>query len=151
MCMGSPVTVSWLIVYVRRYFFAKKFEHIIESQLSSRTQTQATVISRGEWFSRLAPWRKANSKRFSRTEYGQYQASDGEKCAANGSRVRTDMIRRVDGAPQLVDPSGWLHSDRKETGATDPASRGRPERMSTVRSARLQDVESSSDLDEDDV
>ncbi|KAF9243244.1 cation transport protein-domain-containing protein [Melanogaster broomeanus] len=32
MCVGSPVVVSWAMVYIRRYFFAKKFEYIVQAQ-----------------------------------------------------------------------------------------------------------------------
>ncbi|KAG8695833.1 low affinity potassium transporter, partial [Ceratobasidium sp. 394] len=38
MCIGNPVAVSWLIVYVRRRFFRKQLSHIIAEELKRERQ-----------------------------------------------------------------------------------------------------------------
>ena len=35
-CLGNPVIVSWVMVYIRRYYFAIKFQHFIEAELAKR-------------------------------------------------------------------------------------------------------------------
>ncbi|KAG9111667.1 low affinity potassium transporter, partial [Ceratobasidium sp. 392] len=38
MCIGNPVAVSWLIVYIRRRFFRKQLSHIISEELKRERQ-----------------------------------------------------------------------------------------------------------------
>ncbi|QRV98028.1 potassium/sodium transporter [Ceratobasidium sp. AG-Ba] len=38
MCIGNPVAVSWVIVYVRRRFFRKELSHIISEELKRERQ-----------------------------------------------------------------------------------------------------------------
>ena len=44
------------------------------------------------------------------------------------NQLRTDMIRRVEGAPKLVDPSGWISEGvSDQQGGTTPAPSTKPE------------------------
>ncbi|KAF7351097.1 Potassium transport protein [Mycena sanguinolenta] len=47
MCLGSPVVVSWVMVYMRKYYFAKKFEHIIEAAKARAIEIGDGWISEG--------------------------------------------------------------------------------------------------------
>ncbi|KAF8511515.1 cation transport protein-domain-containing protein [Gautieria morchelliformis] len=97
MYLGSPVTVSWFIVLVRRYFFAKKFERIIDSQLSS-AGAAVDRSSGTKWLLGLLPWRMIT-----------LCSRDKPSLEKTPSlQLRPDMIRRVEVTPQRVNPSGLL-------------------------------------------
>ncbi|RDX49309.1 hypothetical protein OH76DRAFT_1403887 [Lentinus brumalis] len=108
MCLGSPVVVSWTMVYIRRSFFARKFQRIVEAELARRAARQMHMpvdVKLEPWWKRAwkllrLPW-KSRLRSLSDVavqevgQRGRYQ-------------LRPDMIRRVEGAPKLVDPSGWI-------------------------------------------
>ncbi|KAI6158810.1 hypothetical protein EDD17DRAFT_976568 [Pisolithus thermaeus] len=127
MCVGSPVVVSWFMVYIRRYFFAKKFDHVITAeaarQVGRRLEAQLTreiSTSRG----RDLDWSRRVSTLFRRRRPGLsplpesglsptedalvLKEQEGEKT------VQARMIRRMDAPPRLVNPSGRI----TETGDT---------------------------------
>lgn len=116
MCVGSPVVVSWCMVCIRRYFFAKKFDHIIAAEAARRLEAQLTrdtSASRGRDFG----WPRRVSTLFQRRpglsplpENGLSAAEDvsvsEEKEGDKKFGVR--MIRRMDAPPRLVNPSGRI-------------------------------------------
>ncbi|ESK97349.1 potassium transporter [Moniliophthora roreri MCA 2997] len=111
MCLGTPVVVSWVMVYIRKHYFETKFEHIIRSAAARESVAVPFTEERKntKWPRRLIS--------FFYRERGipimkeDTQSDHDEKERANGGstkRVRTDMIRRMDDAPKLVNPSGWI-------------------------------------------
>ncbi|KAG2153183.1 cation transport protein-domain-containing protein [Suillus clintonianus] len=114
MCIGNPVIVSWVMVYTRRYYFAKTFDHIIEVEAARQaaikveqqlaTASGSSVSSKGGW-----------SRRIFRRKTGlstvpEDSASDDARTTPKDSakRLRPDMIRRMDAPPKLVNPSGRI-------------------------------------------
>ncbi|KAL0072467.1 hypothetical protein AAF712_000230 [Marasmius tenuissimus] len=133
MCLGTPVLVSWVMVYIRKYYFEKKFEYIIKAAATPRgpspdgtdSITNQDQSNNTFWARRIFGVINSNKSRKDGKhdsipdEQKQHQQespkfkSEKEKHAhGNGGgfakRVRTDMIRRMDDAPKLVNPSGWI-------------------------------------------
>ncbi|KAJ7030061.1 cation transport protein-domain-containing protein [Mycena alexandri] len=137
MCLGSPVVVSWVMVYLRKYYFAKKFEHIIEAAKSK-------AIAIGDAEKKTPPWTRRFSSLLSRDatvlsaveETSREASLNDEKPKKKKSfmrKLRPDMIRRMDGPPQLVNPSGWISE-----GAHPPLPRSpvEPEESNSVEVER---------------
>ncbi|KAH9911185.1 cation transport protein-domain-containing protein [Fomitopsis serialis] len=98
MCLGSPVRV------LRRMRF--KFPTHPEAEMARKASAKA----RRPVGVKIVPWwrRYTASKDVDR-------ASDSSSEDHRGSaRVRVDMIRRMDAAPQLVNPSGWISAGRSD-------------------------------------
>ncbi|KAL4064271.1 cation transport protein-domain-containing protein [Scleroderma yunnanense] len=116
MCIGSPVLVSWFIVYNQRNSFAKKFRHLIKAEAERRASTraaEATSSGREHSLPRrvsalfrrrpgLSPLPEDESN-----GSGDHLASK-EKEKEGDRKLRTDMIRRTDTPPRLVDPNGQI-------------------------------------------
>ncbi|KAI0753123.1 cation transport protein-domain-containing protein [Daedaleopsis nitida] len=126
MCLGSPVVISWTMVYIRRSFFARKFQRIVELELARRAAEKAHVevdvkieppwkrvwkLLTASWKTRLRSFDDVAIQEDPPVKHrGRYQ-------------LRTDMIRRVEGAPKLVDPSGWISEgvSEQEIGGDNPS------------------------------
>jgi hypothetical protein len=115
MCLGSPVTVSWVMVLVRRYFFAQKFEHVLDPQLSSADPPIVAVsdAQRTNKLSRILPWAKAKFLQSRQPDSSQVQ-SYGQSPGTKKGGLHHDMIRRVEFARQWVDPSALVESPEKD-------------------------------------
>ncbi|KDQ20082.1 hypothetical protein BOTBODRAFT_125633 [Botryobasidium botryosum FD-172 SS1] len=98
MCLGSPVAVSWVTVLIRKYFFKTKFKHIVRDAKSRQLAGGPSM------------WRASTLFRHSRIGKREETRDivNVESQPKHASRVRPDMIRRVDHAPQLVTPMGWI-------------------------------------------
>ncbi|KAF9222488.1 TrkH-domain-containing protein [Gyrodon lividus] len=118
MCVGSPVVVAWFMVYTRRYFFAREFEHIIQAEAVRRAAPKVeapvspeSVTSTGR---RSLGWRVTSlfRRRSGLSPVAEEYASDGGTPTPRekevSKKLRTDMIRRMDAPPKLVNPSGWI-------------------------------------------
>ncbi|KAF8178668.1 cation transport protein-domain-containing protein [Mycena galopus ATCC 62051] len=107
MCLGSPVVVSWVMVYTRKYYFAKKFEHIIEA-------AKARAIEIGEAEKAPPPWTRRISALITRdTVLSAVEETSREDNASSSKKgfmrkLKPGMIRRMDHPPQLINPSGWI-------------------------------------------
>ncbi|PIL33508.1 transporter [Ganoderma sinense ZZ0214-1] len=121
MCMGSPVVVSLVIVYIRRTFFAKKFQRIVEAELKRRAEEQTGVVvevTEKPWWQRILshfrlPWK---------TRLRSYSDAIAQEPGKSRGRyqLRPEMIRRVEEAPKLVDPSGWISEGISEQPSKSP-------------------------------
>ncbi|OCH90614.1 hypothetical protein OBBRIDRAFT_793172 [Obba rivulosa] len=116
MFLGSPVSISWVMVYIRRNFFAQKFKHIRERnfahRLANKTHPPIQVKS-VPWWRRLLDivlHRGSVSEAASESN----TSSTREHGRPTGARLRPDMIRRMDDAPKLVDPSGLISEGRPQ-------------------------------------
>ncbi|KAF8520279.1 cation transport protein-domain-containing protein [Hysterangium stoloniferum] len=90
MWMGSPVTVSWVVVYVRRYIFTQKFERAISAVLP-------TAMKSGER---------------SQSELFASQPSDKDREGGGRTKIRPEMIHRVEGAQQVDSSRSVDNSER---------------------------------------
>ncbi|OBZ69496.1 hypothetical protein A0H81_10410 [Grifola frondosa] len=119
MCLGSPVLVAWVMVYIRRSFFARKFRRIIKTEMARRVAAQVHAPVRV----RVVPWwrRVGKALRFPRrtrlTSFDDLRLGEESPDREHGQfRLRPDMIRRMNDAPKLVDPSGWISEGQSESG-----------------------------------
>ncbi|KAI9062394.1 hypothetical protein FKP32DRAFT_1593550 [Trametes sanguinea] len=125
MCLGSPVVVSWTMVFIRRSFFARKFQRIVEAELARRAarRMHAPVDVKIEpWWRRLwtlLKWRRGTRLR----SFSDISVQEVGPVKTRGRiHLRPDMIRRVEGAPKLVDPSGWISQRVSEQTNPEDAS-----------------------------
>ncbi|KAF9012537.1 cation transport protein-domain-containing protein [Cyathus striatus] len=106
MSIGSPVVVSWFMVLIRRYYFARKFQHIIEAAAARKSDDHMFGTDHN-WKRQVAAMFRPNEGLALTIEESEGKESKSEK--AHGTRkVRPDMIRRMDDAPRPVNPSGWV-------------------------------------------
>ncbi|KAF9047413.1 cation transport protein-domain-containing protein [Panaeolus papilionaceus] len=119
MSIGSPVTISWVMVFVRRHYFAKKFEHLVLSSTIKRSQSMVPQIPRKSFFTRLKE--NLTTHRISIPDQESVEAELPKK-----KPLRTDMIRRMDDAPQRVDPNGWLSQGASEQKPSTPTEVSTP-------------------------
>ncbi|KAF4563220.1 low affinity potassium transporter [Pleurotus pulmonarius] len=93
MCIGNPVFVSWLIVLVRKYYFAKKFSRFVAPGSHVQDSEVAEEHHQGRWD-------------------GDEDSKEDHTRRVKGPKapkLRPDMIRRVDNdEPKLINPSGWI-------------------------------------------
>ncbi|KAF8622670.1 hypothetical protein AX15_006779 [Amanita polypyramis BW_CC] len=136
MCLGSPVVVSWVMVFIRKYYFAKKFRHIIEPSASSKPTTvtaECRPIRKG-WWKGLGP-----------TLHSAKQDIINERETSDGiiQRLRPDMIRRIDAMPRPVNPSGGVSEGRppslKVSGIQMDAPRRQEQRLPLIKSVTVHD------------
>ncbi|ETW74843.1 potassium transporter [Heterobasidion irregulare TC 32-1] len=115
MCLGSPVLVAWVVVYIRRRMFRTRCENIVAA--AARRDTLSALDTQVEspktWRSRISTLLRRGS-RLSDVEE-KTDEEDTRKGGGNESRkLRPDMIRRMDDAPKLVNPSGWISEGRSD-------------------------------------
>lgn len=99
-----------------RYYFARKFEHILVSEVA---QKAANILREDK--ERQEPW---PHRMLARLRPGRglsvvaEESSEGstpdQRSTGNGiiRKLRPDMIRRMDDAPKPVNPSGWVTEDK---------------------------------------
>ncbi|KAG8991802.1 low affinity potassium transporter [Tulasnella sp. 427] len=157
MIIGHPITVSWVIVYVRKSYFRRKFGDVIIHRMRERAAKDGMAIppeleeevearAEGPWKYRLTKLlRRGNKKKRSPQASssrgtsspggtGAGSESDSEEHGkskkhdkhGDGGKVTAHMIRRVDNAPQLVDPSGWISSGHASSSRDRSNSRSQP-------------------------
>ncbi|KAJ8486785.1 hypothetical protein ONZ51_g4605 [Trametes cubensis] len=132
MCLGSPVVISWTMVYIRRSFFARKFQRIVEAELARRAARRMhgpVDVKIEPWWKKLwtmLKWRRGTRLR----SFSDISVEEVGPVKARGRiHLRPDMIRRVEGAPKLVDPSGWISEQVSEqTNQNDPSPNRKEEK-----------------------
>ncbi|KAI0079232.1 hypothetical protein K474DRAFT_1659278 [Panus rudis PR-1116 ss-1] len=113
MCIGNPVIVSWVMVYIRREFFKAKFTHIVQNELSNRVSSKVEApvhVKIVPWWKKLLYMLTGRSPTAQRDVIHEKRPG-----SATPPRVRPDMIRRMDDAPKLVNPSGWISEGHQPT------------------------------------
>ncbi|KAF9485986.1 TrkH-domain-containing protein [Pholiota conissans] len=114
MCLGNPVIVSWVIVYMRRRYFAQKFEAFLQASVEKKIkkdieQAPPTVpLVQKPWHHRLVAFVTGSQIRV--VDEGKSPARQSSPKGKGGvfRKLRPDMIRRMDDAPKLINPSGWV-------------------------------------------
>lgn len=104
------------MVFVRREIFANKFRHVVQTEIAQRVANKMNEPVEVH----LVPWWKRAARIFFRpklstipeatnsTESTARDPSDRERKHMSVNKLRTDMIRRMNDAPKLVDPSGFI-------------------------------------------
>ncbi|KAI6029310.1 cation transport protein-domain-containing protein [Pisolithus microcarpus] len=120
MCFGSPVVSCEPKVTSLRYFFSKKFDHIIamEAARHARQRLEAQLTRETSASRRRDPgWSRHVSTLFRRrpglsplpeSELSAMEDALVSKGKEGDKTVRARMIRRMDAPPRLVNPSGRI-------------------------------------------
>lgn len=143
MQIGHPIFISWFMVLVRRHYFARKFRHMAAEAAQkdpsgtlrgSRLDEErlAAQHERRPWSGRMAALFRPGRSQISVVAE---DSSDGSSSVRPNNRgiirkLRPDMIRRMDDAPKLVNPSGWI------TGGNAPSLRNIAESPAAVAEAQ---------------
>ncbi|KAF8070723.1 cation transport protein-domain-containing protein [Lyophyllum atratum] len=115
MCIGNPVVVSWVTVYLRRHYFAIKFEHVLKANAERKA---AETLANPERRPPTWPNRVSGFLRRVRTDVPILPEvpeafRDEEKKKDVNQKLRPDMIRRMDDEPKRIDPSGFPVAPKK--------------------------------------
>lgn len=116
-----------------RHFLAKE----LKARMAERREQRIAAGLESDKEVIVIPWWKqailsALSRKSSRSD-DQISADDDsstkESKRAGGTRLRTDMIRRMDDAPKLVTPSGFLSEGRMTTVPENPQAERDPSKL----------------------
>jgi hypothetical protein len=95
-----------------RYFFARKYQHVLEAAVARRDAQTAedSAKKRNSWQNRLHTYVHSGKKLSVLAEEPLQGKKKVEKEESKGfiGKVRPDMIRRMDDPPKLVNPSGTV-------------------------------------------
>ncbi|KAH7102156.1 cation transport protein-domain-containing protein [Auriculariales sp. MPI-PUGE-AT-0066] len=126
MCIGNLVFVSWIMVYIRVHFFEKKLKHIIAAEIQrqsgANSPEDASVVGPSSSLpARIAAMLIRRSNASKEKSRRTVSASDtkaltnitemeetGGGASSLKAKLRANMIRRVDTAPRLINPQGWI-------------------------------------------
>ncbi|KAJ3914684.1 cation transport protein-domain-containing protein [Lentinula edodes] len=110
--LSSLTPWQQVILFIQMCLGSPKFEHLIESVAASK-EVPAPSVS--EERSAIVRWCRLlvsllNSRKKEQLPMTRQDSSEsfGEKGRKTSKKLRTDMIRRMDDAPKLVNPSGWI-------------------------------------------
>ncbi|KAF9446528.1 TrkH-domain-containing protein [Macrolepiota fuliginosa MF-IS2] len=136
MQLGNPVFVSWFMVLVRRHYFAREFEHMLVSEIAKKA---LDTTLKGEepkpeehrpWPHRMAALLRPGKGLSVVAEEDSSEGSKTDRRDKHGiiRKLRPDMIRRMDDAPKLVNPSGWVTEGKAPSLRQAPTLRSRHSR-----------------------
>ncbi|TFK74624.1 TrkH-domain-containing protein [Pluteus cervinus] len=109
MCLGSPVVVSWVMVFTRKYYFARKFQHIVTSLAEKKANKDPEGLTTTRtWTNRVASLLHPSKGQGTRQENGHSQKEPPKRKGSIIKKLSPEMIRRMDDAPKPVNPSGWV-------------------------------------------
>ncbi|KAH9006185.1 cation transport protein-domain-containing protein [Lactarius hatsudake] len=113
MCIGNPVIVSWFVVFIRRRMFTIYCEGIVKAATrKAAPEYPNTDFAEPTLTSRFASSIHAGANRLS---LDPSEAKSGDSQRRRSRKLHPDMIRRVDGAPKLVNPSGSVIEGQTST------------------------------------
>lgn len=95
-----------------RYFFAKKFEGILEAAAAKKAAQIIDIAKKQHkpWPHRFIAFFTGRHLSVEDEDQVEEEAKKGDGTAIR--KLRPDMIRRMDDAPKLVNPSGWVSEGR---------------------------------------
>lgn len=104
-----------------RRIFANRFQTFYEKEVANHIadEAQKPVDVRI-----ISMWKRALEMIFHRDRFSGVDGTSATDDSStqddhHGRRLRTDMIRRMDDAPKLINPSGWI-SERTEPDVRNP-------------------------------
>ncbi|KAI0317188.1 cation transport protein-domain-containing protein [Amylostereum chailletii] len=127
MLVGNPVFISWFVVFFRRRVFMERCGDIVEAARKSVPLRDVEANRSSSWRARLFSLFRRGSRLSTIAEVNEDALSTPAKGGSwkerknsghDSRKLRTDMIRRMDDAPKLVNPSGWISEGR-----SDPATK----------------------------
>lgn len=124
-------------ILLSRYYFAKKFQHIIEAEAARKA---ASLIADAEkkdrpWPSRIAAFIRQGRGLSVVVEETEAKPLPQEK-GGHITKLRPDMIRRMDDAPKLINPSGWVSEGKATSMRREPSVASQPNSRSTQGSIK---------------
>ncbi|KAH8828423.1 cation transport protein-domain-containing protein [Flagelloscypha sp. PMI_526] len=117
-----------VILFIQIYYFGKKFEHLIAASKARRSASLEQSLGKKEHVVQL-PWARRLLVKigFTNSDASPHGHSSDEKAPGGlGSAIRPDMIRRVNDAPKLVNPSGWISQRPLSRRMSDPGTATTP-------------------------
>ncbi|KAJ2992747.1 hypothetical protein NUW54_g7862 [Trametes sanguinea] len=148
--IGNQTFVSWVVVLVRRWYFLRNLRHIVAAELERHhtviddENTPPTLRHIRETLARLKKEKDLQSTHPPPSSQGTSGTSRrSSQNRDNRSGLRTDMVRRLDIAPHLIDPMGSqahrIAADRyaEATGIDVLSSSASPKTTSVVSLARM--------------
>ncbi|KAL5532050.1 hypothetical protein ACEPAF_5614 [Sanghuangporus sanghuang] len=132
--IGNPVAVSWVMVYIRKRYFNKRLQHIVETEIAKR---KARAAQRAPLLRRLTNVFTIHPSLHARNASIHTQV-DGvnmnEKPGRRGTgTVRPDAIRRTSAMPRRVDPNGAVILDTVPENEPLSSDCAFPSQASTLR------------------
>ena len=143
----TKVVVSWVMVFVRREIFASKFKHVVQTEIARRVankMNEPVEVQLVPWWKRAArmlvgPRLSTIPEATNSTEStAREREKDRDRKHTIANKLRPDMIRRMNDAPKLVDPSGYISE-----GQTPHVSTNVSPNTSTQLSAARQEFDSA--------
>lgn len=102
------------MVYVRREIFSANFRHVVADEIARRVSEKAQApveIHTRPWWKSLFDFsthKRQDTPEATRSAESTQHERDRERGRPASSRLRPDMIRRMDDAPKLINPSGYI-------------------------------------------
>ncbi|KIM52874.1 hypothetical protein SCLCIDRAFT_32289 [Scleroderma citrinum Foug A] len=143
MCIGSPVLVSWFMVYNQKKSFENKFRYIIKAEAARHTAMRAEAATSGREPS--VP-RRVSALFRRRPDLSPLLEDESNRTADNLTPKRKlcpDMIRRANTPPRLIDPNGQtiIDADRASEEAVRRKAVSSPVVVASPRQASLAEVD----------
>ncbi|CCA66433.1 related to potassium transporter TRK-1 [Serendipita indica DSM 11827] len=119
MCAGHPIAVSLIIIQSRMWMFEEHLEPLVRKR---REEREARKLRRGEskWSTRILTRIKTWTKRDEAKVDVELAETDGDSTSVKRGRLRASMIRRVNNAPQRINPSGLVMDSRMAEAVSQP-------------------------------
>jgi hypothetical protein len=103
-----------------RYFFAKKFQSMLEAAAAKKAASMIAEAAKENkpWPNRFLAF--FTGRKLSVIDEERIPRDETKPSGGVPPKLRPDMIRRMDDAPKLVNPSGWLSEGHVPSGSSHP-------------------------------
>ncbi|KAI0785108.1 cation transport protein-domain-containing protein [Abortiporus biennis] len=122
--IGNQVFVSWIVVFIRRLYYRRRLQHIVEAEARRSMNRRDTMMSSEAPLPlrriREAILRKRFTPLHRHNAVYQEPNSKPKTNRVTPLRLNTDLIRRVDAAPTRINPTGYQSFDRSPITPTYP-------------------------------
>lgn len=108
------------LMFPSRYFFAKKFQNMLEAAAAKRAASMIAEAAKENkpWPNRFIAF--FTGRKLSVIDEERIPRDETKPSGGVHPKLRPDMIRRMDDAPKLVNPSGWLSEGHAPSGSSHP-------------------------------
>ncbi|TFK23169.1 TrkH-domain-containing protein [Coprinopsis marcescibilis] len=114
MCIGSPIVVSWFVVFIRKRYIQKRSTHVAEYLRQKKLAEEA----KGSTFLRFL-------RSIGITSPNGSLSSNSDAGDNLAKQVDVSMIRRLEVDPQIINPSGHITNESRVR-VTPPSAEGTP-------------------------
>ncbi|EJD08005.1 TrkH-domain-containing protein [Fomitiporia mediterranea MF3/22] len=105
--IGNQVVVSWVMVYIRRRYFHRKLQYIVEAEVAKRKELAALEESASGRRRLTRFFTRYPTRQDSDRNAHEIERDDHEK-GARQSSLEGRIIRRTSEPPRRVDPNGLI-------------------------------------------